>query len=506
MNTLNASIHSAASCARQQRGFITTFTGVLILLMLTLMVFFAMRVGVFDQRNSANDMRQKLAFHTAESGIHHAKEFFRANSIIAASPVEDLLPNGTDGWLSGVVGATRWLPCSGAGIANLTNAAATGTHPCFGETDPSLRPQLYYYSHNGSMAVPVNTSNVMPGSTESVEVQALLCVLDIDFDAATPVQGCSTNISDPSAAGFVDGSHFLITLLARGRADCIGTNCNAEALVREQVSNFGAVAGGQAPSVPLTTKSTFPPSGSAEVVPNPNSGGVGVPVSVWMNSNTSCPTGATVDPSSGSWATCEMQEWYGEDALPEDYTCNGNCSCSRDESISYTHGTDDILGIDLVADPSFPCDLFDFYFGVPKTSYEIVKSFAKVLSSCDSLGPNSTGIYWISGAECRINANTQVGSPQAPVLLVSAAALTRMNGGATFYGILYLSDAEVPGAALEVNGNNTVYGQVIVDAQLSSYTGTFQVVYNENAVGRAAGGGGLGTVIGGWSDFHRGWE
>ena len=512
MDTLNYSNRLAFSGARQQRGFITTFTGVLILLMLTLMIFFAMRVGVFDQRNSANDMRQKLAFHTAESGIHHAKEFFRANSIIAASPVENLLPNGTHGWLSAVNGATRWLPCSGAGLADLTDATATGTHPCYGETDPTLRPQLYFYSHGGSLAVPVTTNSLMPGTSETVEVQALLCLLDVDFDAdpGPPVQGCSTNTSDPSAAGFVDGSHFVITLLSRGRADCIETgtetNCNAEALVREQVSNFGAVAGGQAPSVPLTTKSTFPPSGSAEIVPNPNSGGVGVPVSVWMNANETCLTGSAVDPSSGSWATCEMQEWYGEDALPEDYTCNGNCSCTRDESLSYTHGSDDILGIDLVADANFPCDLFDFYFGVPKTSFEIVKSYAKVLSNCDSLGPNSTGIYWISGATCHINANTQVGSPLTPVLLVSAAAKTIMNGGATLYGILYLSDTEVPGAALDVKGNNTVYGQVIVDAALSSYTGTFQVVYNETAVGRAAGGGGLGTVIGGWSDFHPGWE
>ncbi len=78
-------------------------------------------------------------------------------------------------------------------------------------------------------------------------VQALLCVLDIDFDATTPVKGCSTNTTDPTAAGYVDGSHYMITLLARGKADCIGTNCGAEALVREQVSNFGGAAGGQAP-------------------------------------------------------------------------------------------------------------------------------------------------------------------------------------------------------------------------------------------------------------------
>jgi Tfp pilus assembly protein PilX len=64
--------------SRYQAGVMTTFTGVLILVLLTLMMFFAIRVGVFEQRVSSNEMRQKLAFHAAESGIHHAKEFFRA--------------------------------------------------------------------------------------------------------------------------------------------------------------------------------------------------------------------------------------------------------------------------------------------------------------------------------------------------------------------------------------------------------------------------------------------
>ncbi len=503
MKNLNYPASQPAPAARLQRGMVTTFTGVLILLLLTMMMFFAMRVGVFDQRNSSNDMRQKLAFHAAESGIHHAKEFFRANSVIAGSPVENILPNGTDGWLSTAAGAGRWLKCSEAGL-NLTTGS--GTHPCFGEPVPARRSTLYYYSFGNSMFLPIDTDGVIPGATETVGVQALLCLLNVDFNAVTPVKGCSTNTTDDSVAGFVDGSYYMLTLLARGRGDCVGTDCKSEALVSEQMSNFGAVAGGQAPSVPLTTKSTFPPSGSAEVVPNPNSGGVGVPVSVWMNANTSCANGAVVDPSSGSWATCEMQEWYGEDSLPADYTCNGNCSCTKEEALSYTHAGDNILGIDLVSDPNFPCDLFSFYFGVPKTSYELVKSYAKVLSNCDTLDSNSAGIYWITGAECRINSNTTVGSPYAPVLLISAATLTRLNGGANIYGILYISDAETANAELDVNGNNTVYGQVVVDAKLAKYTGTFQVVYNENTVGRASGGGGLGTLIGGWADFHPSWQ
>jgi hypothetical protein len=315
------------------------------------------------------------------------------------------------------------------------------------------------------------------------------------------VQGCST---DPDIA---NGDHFMITLLARGLADCNGGVCSAEALISEQVSNFGAAAGGRSPAVPLTTKTGFPPSGTAEVVPNPNSGGVGVPISVWMNGNARCRgDGAIIDPSSGSWATCEMHEWYQVDFMPDDYACpSGVCACSEAESISYTAGVDDVLGIDLVADPVFPCDLFQFYFGVPRANYEIVKGYAKIIDDCDVLGPNSFGIYWATGNECRINSNTQVGSPGAPVMLISAASVTFLNGGATIYGTLFVTDVEDPLAELNSNGTNTVYGSVIVDAIMGLYLGTFQVVWNDNTTRKAGSGGGLGTVVGGWSDFHRDW-
>ena len=35
---------------RYQSGVVTTFTGVMILVLLTLMMFFAIRVGIFEQR------------------------------------------------------------------------------------------------------------------------------------------------------------------------------------------------------------------------------------------------------------------------------------------------------------------------------------------------------------------------------------------------------------------------------------------------------------------------
>jgi len=488
--------------AEFQRGIITTFTGVLILLLLTLMMFFALRVGVFDQRNSANEMRQKLAFHAAESAIAHAKEFFRANSLVAASLEPSIM--GTSGWLSTAPGALRWQKCSEAGL-NL--ATGSGTHPCFGEPNPDRRAVSYYYSFNGSTNLPVASTTLLASATEAASVQALLCLLDVDYDAAVPVQGCSMNTSDPTAAGYVDGEKYMITLLARGQSDCNGGACEAESLVREELSNFGGAAGGQAPAVPLVTRSSFPPSGTMEIVANPNAGGVGVPVSVWMNNNTTCPPGGdVVDPTGGSWTTCEAQEWYETDAMPADYTCPGNCQCAADEALSKTFAGVSTLGIDLVIDDNFPCDLFKFYFGVPKSQYEIIKGLAKVLSDCSTLGTNSAGIYWISGPLCLIDSNTTVGSPKAAVLIITAATETRLRGGVKIYGGVYVSDAEDIDAALVAQGTNTVYGQVIVDADLGDATGTFQVIYNANLVAAAAGQGGLGAVIGGWADFHDDWR
>ena len=495
--------------ARYQTGVMTTFTGVMILVLLTLMMFFAIRVGVFEQRVSSNEMRQKLAFHAAESGIHHAKEYLRKHSFLVASSVVDKLPNGADGWLADTA-EKRWQKCPDS---IPLDEYGKKTHPCWGESVSANRPNMYFYNYEDPKNPPgtdpkalrIDTDSVLPGSAEEVTVQALLCVLDVVEDAAVPVQGCST---DPgTAVGLADGTYWMVTLLARGAADCDGETCNAEALVSEQVANFGAAGGGKSPAVPLTTRSNFPPSGSAEIVPNPNAGGVGVPISVWMPVDKTCEgSSSLIDPSGGSWATCEMHEWYGTDALPADYACPGNCMCELNESISNTKASQDVLGIDLVQDPEFPCDLFQFYFGVPRTSYQTVKGYSQIINDCDSLGPNSFGIYWVSGTECRINANTQVGSPDGPVMLISAAGLTKLNGGAEIYGTLFITDVEDSGAKLQSNGTNTIYGSAIIDGLLDSYQGTFQVVWNENTSRKAGADGGLGAVIGGWSDFHSDWE
>src|SRR5210317_1403909 len=160
--------------ARYQTGVMTTFTGIMILVLLTLMMFFAIRVGVFEQRVSSNEMRQKLAFHAAESGIHHAKEFLRTQGALIASSEEDVLSGSRHGWLSDT--GKRWHKCSEVSGLDLN---ASGSHPCYGESVPAVRPNTYFYSFNGSTELPVDTDSILPGSAEEVTVEALLCVLDV---------------------------------------------------------------------------------------------------------------------------------------------------------------------------------------------------------------------------------------------------------------------------------------------------------------------------------------
>jgi len=292
-------------------------------------------------------------------------------------------------------------------------------------------------------------------------------------------------------------------MLGYGFSDCGNTSdvssCFGHATIAKPVANFKNLAG--KPVVPLTAKTTFPPTGNAELVPNPNAGGIGVPVSVWANNNASCGSGVAAV-GSGSWSTCELHEWYGVDDIPLDVACDQpSCSCTQNEAISYSAGATTYQGIDIVADPNFPCDVFEFYFNVPKSQYLVVKNSATVLSDCSSLDANSTGVFWISGDACHINTNTIIGSPESPIVLISAATLTKLNGGAVIYGVLYVFDGEDAGATLDSNGSNTIYGAVIVDATMGNYNGTFQVVYASAVLTNAAGISGLGTVSGGWRDF-----
>jgi len=495
---------------RRQQGAITMISAVLILILLTEMVIYAVQTGVFEQRKSSNELRQKTAFHMADSAIQQAKQFIQANITPVPSSKVDLFPlSGADGWLADG-SEKRWWPC--AGITDLT-------HPCFAESNAALRAGSYFYGvdANGDDAIQADEQKLpldpkglaaTPSTTEQVGLYALLCMLNIDRSKDPVVQGCTTVVAEQ------DERYFIVTLAARGEADCINSiDCKAEALVSEKIAGFGPGGGDGGPGVPLTARTAVPLLGTVEIVPNPNGGGIGVPISTWANANASCPdplVGDPVDPQSGSFSTCERHEWYGVGEFPDDYKCpTNNCSCSKtkDKLLSYAQGNEKILGMDIVIDPAFPCDIFKFTFGIAKANYAQVRDSVDAthrLSSCDGLNEDSSGTYWISGPNCDIPTKTTVGTVDKPVFLISAAADTRVHG--SVFGVLFVTDAENPAAEFTGNGKGTIYGAAVMDAEMDHFNGTFQIVYLDNVVEKALETGGVGGVQGGWTDFHASWQ
>ena len=61
---------------KKNRGMVTLLTAIVILVLLSIMVIFATKVGLFDQRMSANEARYKEAFTTAEAGLDFAVQKF----------------------------------------------------------------------------------------------------------------------------------------------------------------------------------------------------------------------------------------------------------------------------------------------------------------------------------------------------------------------------------------------------------------------------------------------
>ena len=480
-----------------ERGSLTIFTAIMVLILMTLMVVYATRVSVFETKDSGNEVRQKQAFQVAEAAVDQGIMYFQSNVARILSNRENVFPDGTaftgDGWF--VTGKSRWSACTDTNVA-------LADHPCGGDV-PSPVGSFFYDdpdTDSGVDSLPVNQTGFPTGTT--ARLTAVMCFVGLDNPGAGTCAGVPLSVEEE-----VDAS-LVITLLAYGYSDCTNTaspsTCSSMATVAMPVSNYKKLAG--SPTVPLVTKSAFPPQGSAEIVGNPNGGGVGVPLSVWLNENASCGPTSTIT-GSGTWQTCEMEEWYHTNDAPEGVACtDNNCLCGPGGNdtkyfLSWNKASDTHIGIDIVSDTNFPCDLFDTYFGVPDSLYQQIKSTAQLLPDCSSLDTQSNGLIWISGSDCNISSGKVVGSLNAPVILVSATTQTTFNSGASVFGVVYIFDGEESAAQLTATGSATIYGAVIVDAAIEKLLGNFQVVYNEEVIASAAGVAGLGSLNGGWRDF-----
>jgi hypothetical protein len=448
-----------------QTGVTTLVVAMVLLIAATFITFFAAKVGVQEQRMSANDYRYKQGFNTGEALLERAKVFLasdRAN--FAAWP---------------------WTPCT----------AGQTTLPC----------------GNG-------TTNVFDAGFSWIDVSAL------DADA---VDALDWNAGDgPFILTENIGNSFApVVLAARGQSD----DNSGLALLRINQTRFNLLNPGPVPPLMAPNVAT---GGNLSIIGNPNHNldssaltladcdsltGSGQMLSVWSydpvnfyGSMQTCQRGSYRDPGNNAMCIGQGIPDPTTGVVPSWNQCQ--CEPNANEKSPYSQ-TGDINDDVVQNDPDFPLEPFLYVFGRPKAA---VKSAADyVLPNCSSLGPSSTGLYWITG-DCQISANTVVGSRTAPVVLVSEGNF-QFNSNSEVWGLVVGADMErnctgqtnpnlcaSPSPTdVKINGTFTLHGAMVVEKSVDIGNGTYNALYDPcvfAAMGAGTSFDKFGPVAGSWND------
>ncbi len=371
----------------------TTLVVVLVLILLaTLLTVFAVDVGVFSQRMSANDVRARLVRQTAQSGLSQGIEYFNLNSPTVLDTSNTAL------WQRCTAADTSY-PCGAvpvcapyASFKNSAGATVTSDGKSTCSQELQRRGNMYRFIGGGTYDVNGNgsTSDAMDqrslpldrrltsvgnGFGANYGVGAVICMVKTPAQSTDPTE-CTTNPALSSGT-------VVITLVSTA-------TIKGESAKTTITTTIGRSSSLYAPTnkPPLVASGTVGTSGTFNLVPNPNAGGTGVPVSVWTREpvkNTGTPQTCYFDTflrnPSGNKAP------ISEGSNPPIVTCD-YCDCPANaDSLSFTvPGNSGTQGIDIVdVDPTtpqctssvtsgckpnkdiqpgeFPCDLFQYTFG-----------------------------------------------------------------------------------------------------------------------------------------------
>jgi hypothetical protein len=493
----------------RQRGVSTLVVDIVLLIAATFLTFFAAKVGMQEQRMSANDYRHKEAFSTAEAGLDRAKAYLAANR-------QDFATWG-------------WNNCAGTET----------TPPCGDGTDPLFGSDWSWVNVFTLSDLDTDPGNALEGLNWPAST------LDGPFilTQATPGAISPTTSFQP------------VVLMAQARSeDGTGRAVVRQSMTRYMIAQPGPVPPIMAPSVGL--------GGNFTVIGNPNHSlnptldvtlancdslsGSGQMLSIWSKdavtltgSQRTCQAGSYRDPSSN--ARC-----IGP-GIPDPTTGTvpqwNQCVCEDNpnekspySSASPTVGTND----DVVQnDPTFPGDLFLYVFGRSKAAVKAsAASQGRVRRDCNGLNASSTGLYWIeSPGSCVIAQNSTVGSRggpssppgSGPVILVFETS-AEFRGGSDVWGLVVSADMErvlkstgVTGTApyylyddftspspptAALHGTFTLHGALIVEGNVTQQgaSGTYNLLYDPcvfAAMGAGTSFDQYGPVAGSWNDSIR---
>lgn len=511
----------------RQRGVATLAIGVILLVLITLVSLYGMRVTILEQRVSANDYRSKEAYGAAQAGLSYGIEF-------AKSYEGQLRSNAANGWLDGTRDLTT-TPTTpnlewSAPVDCKNPADSREQRVCDAVEDSGLRGSVRLFDAGFDVAdestygVPIwpgsgsGAFSDCPGGSCRAHVELILCEFDSVGDDCTA----------PAASTPTRPAQYAILVLGRGES----ADGAAQASVRQMLAPFDEFPGNTLP--PLMAASNVDISGTLNIVVNPDGAGdgTGIPISGWSNDDLVM---------SGTASFCYQDEYFqstGADltALPEcdaslsNQPCSANvstggglcpmpvcdnCSCptsaggalTRNDGSNYVEGID-VLDHDGNDGPtpdtqSFPPDVFRYIFGVDHDDYPLIKNASSTtrLTDCSSIDSSSSGLYWVSGS-CSIN--SVAGSPDHPVIIVTEGDFS-MAGGGTFFGIAFAFSPDPSSASSRVtlNGGPEFYGTIVSDHNVTFGNGNFDLIYSKCLFDRIATDDTfkrLGPVPGSWAD------
>jgi len=416
--------YKSQSYFRFQQGAATLLVSIILLLAITLITIFAARVGIMDQRISGNELRHKEAFSHAEAGLEQASAYLSANPVL---------------YKGGVDLAAGWATCTDS----------TGIFPC------SLDGAEMVY---GDV---VTGTNITP-LINSTQVDLLL--------ESTNDQPLYTSFLIKTGTG---------DIIAIGQG--ISDDETGAAVAQVSFSKTSLLTPGEVPPLMVPSGSL---SGNFNIVPNPNGGGPGVPISVWAKD--------TLDTSGANWKTCDQGDFRDGGDVCMDTKGDGvsgdswsNCSCSTELSNS-GEVSEDIV---MYSGTDFPDSPFVYMFGddtgANPDTFESLKPEIKaqaeaqglVLDDCTTLNTEfnalvGSALVWIEG-DCLIGSNVQIGSRDKPIILVVEGGLTA-NAGAEVWGIL------IGLAEFVLNGGPVIHGSAISEVDSDLTNGTYSQVYDES--------------------------
>lgn len=346
-----------------------------LLLLASVAALIALKVGVFEQRTSGNDMRAKLIAQVAEAGIAQGAEYFRLN------PAALQADSG------------NWVKCGDSDVS----------FPCGSIPDMDVddgaggtvkrRGTMYYWSNGGSpgdinddgLSNDVLDQRMLPlasvvpaggmigsvGSFDQVSygVGVVLCRIAVPKSAGDAAR-CAT---DPAEQSKTLVYNFVSVASLPGE----GTRTTVSQMLGQYL-----IFSPDSHKPPIAASGAVDVSGGLQIVANPNAGGEGVPVSVWARKD--------VD-HKGSPNTCHYDEFirYGggnsewRGTQTRILACD-DCNCPAGKLLAYdASGYPQQEGIDIldidgntpatpitgqanydVKPEEFPCDMFSFVFGV----------------------------------------------------------------------------------------------------------------------------------------------